>query len=379
MSISLTTIKSYAGTGGILLNAQQTGLESAGFFHRLKSFFNFGDARAKNRATLNAISTAVLSDPRFSSPDLQVQAQRLLDGVRTDRAIDISQIRGLVKSLKKLADPTNPAALNRRVDLHMAAVGLPPDCTKYASEVTRLAKLRAQQLAAAGNQVDVADIVDKAIDTLKTALVNGRGPAESNGEELADFAGRHLRMFAVGANHTLRSDEEVADLVRSTTEFYAYANEVASDQLHDRHDIASGSQQRADYTRAYALAALQFMDTVGRPLTPDHVDPIDAYASTMSNTIKGMLRANPPADMVRRVVNEVERQMQRSPITNDEGEPLFGRDDDANRALARYVGRLISLNLPDATRDAIRTNLQVDSVSGMFAQKAYVGIYGNAH
>ena len=31
MSISLTTIKSYAGTGGILLNAQQTGLESAGF------------------------------------------------------------------------------------------------------------------------------------------------------------------------------------------------------------------------------------------------------------------------------------------------------------------------------------------------------------
>ena len=380
MCISLKTIKNYAGSGGVLLNAQQTGLESAGFFHRLKSFFNFGDAREKNRATLNAISTAVLSDPRFSSPDLQVQAQRLLDGVRTDRAIDVSQIKSLVKALKKLADPTNPAALDRRVDLHMAAVDLPSECTKYASEVVRLAKLQARQIAAAGNPVDVADIVGKAIDTLRTAIANSRGLEKRNDDErLADIAGRHLRMFAVGANHTLRSDEEVADLVRSTTEFYARAREAATDQLRDREDIGPSLRQHTYYTRAYATAAVKFMDTVGRPLTPDHFEPIEAYASEMSDLIKGMLRANPTEAQVRTVVNGVERQMRRLHITNDEGEPLFGRDDDANRALARYVGRLISLNLPDATRDAIRTNLQVDSVSGMFAQMAYVSIYQYAH
>ena len=71
MSISLATITGYAGSGRIILNAQQTGIESAGFVHRLKSFFNIGDAREKNRATLNALKEAVLTDPRFNTLDLQ--------------------------------------------------------------------------------------------------------------------------------------------------------------------------------------------------------------------------------------------------------------------------------------------------------------------
>ena len=102
--VTLDTISRFGGTGKMLLDAQGTGLESAGVMHRLKSFFNFGDARAKNAATLNAIRSAVLSDPRFAPADLQAQAQRLLDDVRTDRAIDASQIKGLVKALKKLAE-----------------------------------------------------------------------------------------------------------------------------------------------------------------------------------------------------------------------------------------------------------------------------------
>ena len=300
MSFSLNAINSYAGNGGILLNAQQTGLESAGFVHRLKSFFNMGDARAKKAATLNAIRTAVLSDPRFAPADLQAQAQRLLDDVRTDRAIDAWRIRGLVRALNRLADTTNPAALDRRVDLHMAAVGLPPDCTKYASEVTRLAKLRARQIAAAGNAVDIADIVGKAIDTLKTAFVNAVGDEEPKNrladpgdrlakrvdQRLADFAGRHLRMFAVGANHRLRSDEEVADLVRLTAQFYAYANKKTSSLLSGRRDIAFGSPQYIAYKRDYASAALKFMDTVGRPLAKNHFKPIRAYVGSISNAIE---------------------------------------------------------------------------------------------
>ena len=399
MSFSLNAINSYAGNGGILLNAQQTGLESAGFVHRLKSFFNMGDARAKNAATLNAIRTAVLSDPRFAPADLQAQAQRLLDDVRTDRAIDAWRIRGLVRALNRLADTTNPAALDRRVDLHMAAVGLSPDCTKYASEVTRLAKLRARQIAAAGNAVDIADIVGKAIDTLKTAFVNAVGDEEPKNRladpgdrlakrvdpRLADFAGRHLRMFAVGANHRLRSDEEVADLVRLTAQFYAYANKKTSSLLSGRRDIAFGSPQYIAYKRDYASAALKFMDTVGRPLAKNHFKPIRAYVGSISNAIEMKSReltsygTSFTEAKVRELVDEVERQIQGLLITNARDEPLFGSDDKANRALARYVGRLISLSLPDDTYDAIRTHLHVESVTGMFAQMAYVGIYQSVH
>ncbi len=377
MSISLTTINSYAGTGGILLNAQQTGLESAGFFHRLKSFFNFGDARAKNRATLDAIRTAVLSDPRFAPADLQAQARHLLDGVRTDRAIDISQIKGLVKALKKLADPTNPAALDRRVELHMAGGrNLPPEYEKYASEVTYIAKLKARQIAAEGNPVDIADVVKRSLDTFKSALF--RDPLKHYDRTLTDFICRNIRTFAVDKNHMLRADDVVTNLVRSTVRFYVRANKTAYRLINERNDIAPGIQQRASYTHAYASAAFEFMDTVGMPLTPDHFDIIENYASTMSRLFKQMLRANPTEAQVRTVVSAIERQMHHHRIDTQSGKPLFGKDDDANVALARYVGRLMSLNLPDATRDAIRTHMQVESTDEFFAQKAYEGICQNS-
>ena len=302
-----------------------------------------------------------------------------------------------VEILRPIPNPREE--LDRRVDLHMAAVGLPPDCTKYASEVTRLAKLRARQIAAAGNAVDIADIVGKAIDTLKTAFVNAVGDEEPKNrladpgdrlakrvdQRLADFAGRHLRMFAVGANHRLRSDEEVADLVRLTAQFYAYANKKTSSLLSDRRDIAFGSPQYIAYKRDYASAALKFMDTVGRPLAKNHFKPIRAYVGSISNAIEMKSReltsygTSFTEAKVRELVDEVERQIQGLIITNARDEPLFGSDDKANRALARYVGRLISLSLPDDTYDAIRTHLHVESVTGMFAQMAYVGIYQSVH
>ena len=122
------------------------------------------------------------------------------------------------------------------------------------------------------------------------------------------------------------------------------------------------------------------MNTVGRPLKHGLYDSIDEYVYPRSEQAERMLGTNPTEAQVRSMVDAMAQDMSDHPILDsDSGAPVFGKDDAANRALARYVGRLISLNLPDATRDAIRTNLQVDSVSGMFAQKAYVGIYGNAH
>ena len=103
--ISLSTITSYTGANGVLLNAQQTGLESAGFVHRLKSFFGIGDAREKNRATLNALKDAILTDPRFSTQDdLKAEVERLFKQERTYLAVDMSRIRGIMQRVGKLAD-----------------------------------------------------------------------------------------------------------------------------------------------------------------------------------------------------------------------------------------------------------------------------------
>ena len=122
--ITLDTITSYSGANGILLNAQQTGLESAGFIHRLKSFFNIGDAREKNRETLNALKAAVLTDPRFNTEDLQAQVERLFKNEHTFLAVDMSRIRGIMDKMARLADVSG-VMLDRRVDLHLAAI-LPP-------------------------------------------------------------------------------------------------------------------------------------------------------------------------------------------------------------------------------------------------------------
>ena len=116
--ISLSTITSYTGSNGILLNAQRNGLESVGFVHRLKSFFGIGDAREKNRATLNALKAAVLTDPRFNTPDLQAEVERLFKNERTYLAVDMSRIRGIMQQVGKLADGSDVAMLDRRVDLH---------------------------------------------------------------------------------------------------------------------------------------------------------------------------------------------------------------------------------------------------------------------
>ena len=118
--ISLKTITSFKGTGSVLLDAQGTGLESVGVKQQLKSFFNVGNARDRNGDTLRAIRTAIRLDSRFSSTDIQEHADRLFAEIRTDRAIDVSRIKGIVQELKKLAHVSD-SALRQRVDLHVAA------------------------------------------------------------------------------------------------------------------------------------------------------------------------------------------------------------------------------------------------------------------
>ena len=134
MAITLNTILQFAGNDRVLLNAQGTGLQSVNRMQRFKSFFNIGNARQKNAETLTAIHFAVLNDPRFAAKDLQLEAVRLLEEVRVDRALSAAQIKSIAQALDRLGSGTD-AIMDERVKKCMAHVDMPPEPEKYAKDV----------------------------------------------------------------------------------------------------------------------------------------------------------------------------------------------------------------------------------------------------
>ena len=377
MSISLNTINSYAGTGGILLNAQQTGLESVGFVHRLKSFFNIGDAREKNRATLNALKDAVLADSQLQTRDLMDEVERLFEKEHTCFAVDMSRIRGIMDKVGALADKRNGAMLDRRVDLHMAAAvasdWFPQGLKDYQDEVTHIVKQQVRREAALlqRSQVDVAGIATNVCTAAVTALMRVHEPGKSADPELVDFVGRHLRQFVVRGNHTLRvgsdGSDEIELLVHDTCDFYWRAKEMG-DGL--RGGFTQSTEASANTVGPHAKIALEFMNTVGRTLEQGLYDRIDEYTYAMWEPATSTLGANPTAEQVRKLVDDIRQQL-RTPIVTKYGTPIFLRDDEANKALARYIGKSLALELSDATCKAICKSRHVKSASDVFEQVAY--------
>ncbi len=384
MSISLATITGYAGSGRIILNAQQTGIESAGFVHRLKSFFNIGDAREKNRATLNALKEAVLTDPRFNTLDLQDEVERLFEKESTRFAVDMSRIRGIMSKMATLANQHDVAMLDKRVDMHMAAITagggrvFSPDQKVCVSEVTHIVKQQVRQAAAAGGRapVDVADIAMDVCGLAATAFMEIGDMSQTRDPELLDFVGRHLRQFAVRGNLTLRSSDEVASLVRDTCDFFRRARVMGDGQDGFTHSTSAP----ANRVGPHASAALEFMNTVGRPLKHGLYDSIDEYVYPRSEQAERMLGTNPTEAQVRSMVDAMAQDMSDHPILDsDSGAPVFGKDDAANRALARYMGKTMALGLSDPACQAICKSLHVKSASEVFEKMAYISIFKRAH
>ena len=375
MSISLSTINSYAGTGGVLLNAQQTGLESAGFVHRLKSFFNIGDAREKNRATLDALKDAVLTDPRFQTTDLMDEVERLFEKEHTCFAVDMSRIRGIMNKVGVLADKRNVAMLDKRVDMHMAAavaagnLSLTGYGEGYREEVTRIVKqqVRREATLLGKSQVDVAGITMEvcysaaAVLSLVHESGNGRPP------ELDDFAIRNLRQFVVCGNLTLRKRDEIGPLVHDTCDFYWRAKAMDDGQV---EGLAHSTKASANPVGPHAEAALKFMDTVGRPLKHGLFDTIGEYAREMSKKVTTKLEIDPTEDQVRSMVRDMAEEMRKKPIVGAHNSALFLRDNRANMALARYIGTSMALELSDETCQAICKSQSVETASEVFAQMA---------
>ena len=129
MPLSLDAIRNFGGNDRLLVDARTGNVQAENKLQRFKSFFDVGDARAKNAETLAMIHNAILNDPRFASRDLQSAAVRMLAQVRTDRALGAAQLRGIADELFRLsgegAGNGIDAVIRERVALHLAARGLP--------------------------------------------------------------------------------------------------------------------------------------------------------------------------------------------------------------------------------------------------------------
>jgi hypothetical protein len=376
MSISLQTITAYSGSGGILLNAQGTGLESVGFVHRLKSFFGIGDAREQNRATLMAIQDAIGNDPRFNTPDLRAEAQRLISKESTRFAVDMSHINGILSRMSALASGSN-ASLDKRVDLHLAATPLPPQLTEYADadEVMLIAKQHVRNAALAagpGTVVDVARLVRDVINCCVTAMTSTTPLNERQSVPLMRAVGRNLQHFVIQEDRTMRTDVETADFVRDAFDTYRTLKDQAYEAVDfpsydSLEDAAPALRRMRDCNRA----ALEFLCTAGKTVTLD-----------MFHKIQGNLKTYPPlvgfdgiksTRDIHEAINATMRNYTRHPVRLVRGQPLFN-DLKATKALSRYVATLMASQLTDEQRDLICSKLRVKSAAEAFEDGVYFAL-----
>ncbi|MBR6021355.1 MAG: hypothetical protein IK066_02935 [Kiritimatiellae bacterium] len=126
MTLGINDIRNFSAGDRLVFDTRDGTLKAAGKWQNFKSIVGIGDARAQNALTLAAIHHAIAAEPRFFSQTIQDEAYRLLSEVRTDRAIDAAQIKGIVEHLEALSThDTRREAAEDRVGAHIAARGLP--------------------------------------------------------------------------------------------------------------------------------------------------------------------------------------------------------------------------------------------------------------
>ena len=386
--ITLDTINRFAATGKLLVNEQRTDLESVGILHRLKSFFGFEDALDQNRATLTAIKVAIFSDSRFAQKtDLKAYAERLLDGVRTDRAIDASRIRDIVQHLESLASGSK-SMMEKRVDIHLAAGEFPDNVRQAIDQYGDQVAVIVKQLVNSPKPVTVSPNdappdrltneldVDGAIQVTASycqPVVDAFGALpDSNTKAIKDFVGKHLPQFLLRPDGWLRSNDEIKNGVA----FCRLASRGARRWIREDSVDSAGVLPKdvADFERAtpYEMAAVQFLADVGRPVKPALYAKIEqAVGDTAGNMsfrdFSAMLvDANTSADNVQAAFASMVRRVASHPIRNDDGSPLFENGDKTFDAIVHYEAKLMALRLSESASTALCEKLKAKSAVEAF-------------
>lgn len=372
MAITLNDIRNLGANDRIVLDPNAQGgtgaLKSVGKWQRFKIFFNIGGARQQNKDTIAAIRNTIVAT--FTAQDLKDEAMRLLNAVRTDRAIGGAEIKSIMMKLDSLA---KPAALDARVTMHAAALGLPPDadlCGENAVKVAQSLVRREHALGANPATVDVVARTRDGVYACARAVQAVQVPASRPEPELRHFVAQNVGRFVLNPDDSLRTNQQILQDVGNTCDFFR--NAMAAFDQTQPHAFPDGAAQEAA-TRANARARDAVLDFLREtsPVDANLFGAIEAQVRAMPMHELRDLPANAtPAQILgafRAVIRAADpARLQLQPGVQAPSGPI------GQAALMRFICQWAALQMPEANRRALLDLLQ--SVSG---EKA-LGIQANA-
>ena len=139
MSLTIDQLRNFAGTGGISIdagsNAKPAEIKNTGFLHAIKTFFGFKSAKAQNEATINAIRSAILSDPKLFLA--HERSNELLGAVKG--TITAEKVRTIISDLTRTVDGMmgfqKKEAVTAYIRGRVAAAGIPKFAKGLGKEV----------------------------------------------------------------------------------------------------------------------------------------------------------------------------------------------------------------------------------------------------
>ncbi len=351
MSLSIDSIRNFAGVGSITLDAQGTGITSASM-QGFKSYFNIGNARQKNAETIVALHQAIVNDPRFGAQNVQAEAVRLLAEVHAERAISATQIKDIIRQLDALAERN----VEERVEAHLAATPLPAWAAGHESQIGKLVTLA---VANHGYGAALAGPIGEVIDRIGTII----GLAGDD-QDLKDILFATLKDTLFESGTTLASEERIQQRVDRFRANLAQFDACA--------------RQSAD-PAAVKRFGVEFLTAFGKPVTPVVIDTLDQFARGLPCKPLGTLGPESSASDIVRMVHRMAETIRLNPLASPDGVALFIGEDEVMPAKMYMIQRAVA-ELPTAAQANLRAALE--SSEG-FAACSYIaseafGIDGRA-
>lgn len=333
MPLSLDALRNFGGNDRLLVDARSGAVLSENRLQRFKSFFNIGDARQKNAETLSMIHHAFLNDPRFSSGELQREVARLLNQVRTDRALGAAQIRNIVDTMFKLADSRE--GFGSRVEAHVAATGLPDSLRGVERPV--LDYVKASAFAGRNSPgFDLAGRIREVVEPLDAAFSHA-GPDP----DLRDVL-----------SHGAAIDTIVRD--NDGTPAYLQTLRGRVDALRASVAAVAGLAAGAPDPAAAKRAGLELLGRYGKPVDPAHIAVLARLGARYDLSAFAALGPGSTRDDIARAVLAVGRQMSSVEVEWPDG---VRPPDPADRELQSYLRRFALQNAVMALPADVRGRL----------------------
>lgn len=351
MSLSIDSIRNFAGVGSITLDAQGTGITSASM-QGFKSYFNIGNARQKNAETIVALHQAIVNDPRFGAQNVQAEAVRLLAEVHAERAISATQIKDIIRQLDALAERN----VEERVEAHLAATPLPAWATGHEAQISKLVTLA---VANHGYGAALAGPIGEVIDRI--GMIIGLA---GDDQDLKDILFTTLKDTLFASGTTLASDERIRQRVDRFRANLAQFDACA--------------RQSAD-PAAVKRFGVEFLTAFGKPVAPGVIDTLDQFARGLPCKPLGTLGPESSASDIVRMVHRMAETIRMNPLASPDGVALFIGEDEVMPVKMYMIQRAVA-ELPTAAQANLRAALE--SSEG-FAACSYIaseafGIDGRA-